>query len=829
MHWVFSLPIQPIQQIRFILNIMEFYKACFVSLLLFFTISSLHVVSQSQVSGFVSDYKTGEKLIGAHVFAVNSGKALSVDNNGYFSYVNSGDSLFHFSFTGYSTQAVKIDPLTDTTLHILLKPGKEIKEVVVKAHIKQQFNMETLSTTEINSLPSLSGKPDIMKAAQMLPGINTQTEGSSLVLVRGGNPGENLYLFDNVSILYVNHLGGFTSIFNPDMINSIQVYKGGFPSRFGGKLSSVFDITQQEGNTSKLKGSLSLGITDASFSIDGPTKLKNTSFIITGRKSMIDAIMAGYTNMPFYEDYSMFYGFHDINGKFSWRPNLKNSLHVNFYQGDDYLRFWNNSKENNHFTESQKFRMTNIWGNLMSSINWKHNNGRGLFINSGIAFNHYRLKDSKKISIYSQEDTINTNEKYRASVTKTSFYSDWKYTVKNKWKLNFGLQEELLSHNPNYFELSNGDISNPGGKDYHLNTSLYMENSIDFFSNSKARIGVRATLFSKKKVSLLNFAPRISIDFGIAHNQNINVSYMRVNQYGHLLFTQGNIMNNEIWIGADEELLPSHSDQFSLGWNNSLPKYVQLEINAYYKTLQNLATLQEGYTSIAGDENWKNKIAGNGMGNAKGIEISLNKKSGDWTGFINYTFSKANRQFYTINNGKKYTYEYDRPHVATIAVSRNLGEKWKLNLTWTYQSGRPFTPAIGRQYSPWLDASIDEDYNYETLIYGEKNSARMKPYHRMDISAQYHKKTKQRQNDAIWTFSIYNLYNRKNPYYYYYNTSNSDFFLNQSEYGTKPLKLYQMSLFPIIPSVSYRVFFGSGESKLKKKNRSFKNWLYHVD
>lgn len=807
---------------------MKFYKAFFVSLLFFLTISSFHVVSQSQVSGFVSDYKTGEKLIGAHVVAVNSGKAFSVDNNGYFSYVNSVDSLFQFSFIGYKTKAVKIDILKDTTLNIFLEPGEEIEEVVVIGRLKQQFNMETLSTTEINSLPSLSGKPDVMKAMQLLPGINTQTEGSSLVLVRGGNPGENLYLFDNASILYVNHLGGFTSVFNPDIINSVKVYKGGFPSRYGGKLSSVFDITQQEGNTSKLRGALSLGITDVSFSIDGPTKLENTSFIITGRKTMIDALMYGYTNMPFYEDYTMFYGFHDINGKFSWRPDLKNSLHVNFYQGDDYLRFWNNPTEDNSNAENQKFRMTDIWGNIMSSINWKHNNGRGLFVNSGIAFNYYRLKDSKKFSIYSQKDTINNNEKYRASVTKTSFYSDWKYNLAKKWELNFGLQEELLSHNPNYFEYSNGDIFKPGKNNYHLNTSLYLENTIDLFSISKARIGVRSTLFFKNNVSMLKFEPRINIDFYISSTQKINISYMRVNQYGHLLFTQGEIMNNEVWIGADKDILPSNSDQFSLGWN-ILSKYVQFEINAYYKTLRNLATLQEGYKSIAGDENWKNKIEGNGLGNTAGIEVSLNKKSGDWTGFLNYTFSEANRQFNTVNNGKKYTYEFDRPHVTTINVSRNLGDKWKLSAIWTYQTGLPYTPAIGRQYSPWLDAGIDEDYKYETLIYGEKNSARMKPYHRMDISAQYHKKTKRRQNDAIWTFSIYNVYNRRNPTYYYYNTNSSDIFLDQEEFGAQPLKLYQMSLFPIIPSISYKVFFGTGNNESQEKKRTFKDWLYHVD
>lgn len=802
---------------------MKINKTHYYPFLFFLSITFGNIMAQSRVSGFVSDYKTEEKLVGAHVIFKNSGKVLLADNNGYFTCINTGDSLLHFSFVGYITKTIKVELTKDTVLMVLLEPGQEIEEVVVKGQLKQQFNMETLSTIEINSLPALSGKPDVMKAMQLLPGINAQTEGSSLVLVRGGNPGENLYLFDNASILYVNHLGGFTSVFNPEMINAVKVYKGGFPSRYGGKLSSVFDITQQEGNTSKVNGSLSLGITDASFSIDGPTKLENSSFIITGRKTMIDALMYGYTNMPFYDDYTMFYGFHDMNGKFSWKPDLKNSLHINFYQGDDYLRFWYTPKKDDTNNESQKFSMANVWGNTMSSVNWKHNNGKGLFVNSGISFSYYRLKDSKKFSIYTSGDTIRSQEKYLASVAKTSVYSDWNYRLTEKWGLNFGLSEELLSHNPNHFESSNSEVSNPGKSDIHLNTSLYIENTIDFLSNSKARIGARTTLFSKNNISLLKLEPRINIDFGIAKNQNINVSYMRVNQFGHLLFTQGEIMNNEVWIGADKDLPPAYSDQFSFGWNAILYNNLQLEINAYDKTLRNLATLQEGYTSIAGDEYWKNKITGNGRGKSRGVEVSLSKKSGTWTGFLNYTYSMANRKFSAVNNGEKYTYDFDRPHVATLNVNRNLGEKWSMSAVWTYQTGLPYTPAIGRQYSPWFDAAMDEDYNYETLIYGEKNSARMKPYHRLDVSAQYQKKTKWRKNDAVWTFSIYNLYNRRNPYYYYYNSNNSDLFLNQQEFGAPPLKLYQMSLFPIIPSISYKVFFGTGEPK----KRSIKNWLYY--
>jgi hypothetical protein len=802
----------------------------FLAFVLFGVFLPIH--AQVRVSGFVADQQTGERLIGAHVVLENSKKVTYTDNNGFFSVIIENTETIQFSFIGYQSRRVTAPNLVDTVMMVLLSSGNDLDEVVVTARQRQTFNMATLSTREINSLPSLSGKPDVMKALQLLPGIQPQTEGSSLVLVRGGNPGENLYLFDNAPILYVNHLGGFTSVFNPDMINDVKVYKGGFPARYGDKVSAVFDIAQREGDTSGIKGNLGIGITDASFAIEGPTRLKNSSYIVTGRKTMVDGLMMGITSLNDFDKFIMFYGFHDINGKFSWRPDSRNSLHLNLYQGDDYIHFWYHPEEKQFAQEDQKYHMANVWGNSMSSVNWNYNFSTGLFVSNTLSFSHYRLKDTKDYTIATWQDTISFDQKYLANVANVSFQSNWKYNASPFWDINFGYQSGFMAHNPNKVQPVNGNSTDNASREVSFMNTLYVDNTFQISNKLSAILGCRASHYMNKGYSAIKTDPRVTVNFGINPSQNVNISYMRAHQFGHLIFTQGNIMNNEVWIAAGKEVRPSFSDQVSIGWNNRFLKdRLELEIIAYYKTLTELAMLREGYTSLAGDLYWKNKITGGGKGQSKGIEVSLTKKTGTWTGFVNYTWSRTNRQFGAINNGKAFTYDFDRPHVANLSINRKFGKKWDAGLVWVYQTGLPFTPAIGRQYAPWMDVGIAEDYGYEALIYGQRNSERMRDYHRLDLAAHYHTLTKRRGNKATWTFGVYNAYNRKNPYFYYYNDNGSDIFYNQEEFGTKPLKLYQISFFPIIPTLSYKVYYGTSmrSNGIKREGffTKFKKWLYY--
>lgn len=313
---------------------------------------------------------------------------------------------------------------------------------------------------------------------------------------------------------------------------------------------------------------------------------------------------------------------------------------------------------------------------------------------------------------------------------------------------------------------------------------------------------------------------------------------MRVSQYSHLVFTTGDIMNNEVWIPANKQIPAAQSDQYTMGWNGSFANNMfSAEVNLYYKKMSNLSTYREGYSSLMGDENWRSKVESGGRGEAIGAEFLLKKNSGNLTGFLSYAVSNTTRKYPNINSGKEFLFEYNRLNVISLSATYKINEKFSFNLTWIYQSGLPYTPAIGRQYTPSLQLDDIGNYYYETLIYGERNSARMRDYHRLDLGLSYSTLTKIRQNKAIWSFSVYNAYNRRNPVLYYYNSTKTGEIYNPETWKEfKPISLYQLSLFPIIPTLSYKVFFDGNTSKKNGQNGSINKrtikqkmnkWLYY--
>ncbi len=771
------------------------------ALLLFFLFPILHLSAGHRISGFIKDGNTGEFLIGASIIEKGTNNGTSTDNNGYFSLV-SKTNFIRISYIGYKNQELYLDK--DTLINILLEGGKEIGEVYITSRQNKKFNVSRLTKSEMLSIPSLGGKPDILKALQLMPGIQSQQEGSSLLNIRGGNPGENLYLFDNVPIIYVNHLGGFMSVFNPEMINNIEVYKGGFPPRYGGKLSSVISITQREGDKSKLKGSLSIGVTDASFSVEGPLLNKKASFIITGRKTLIDPFMILISGIIEGNNNYVFYGFHDFNGKFSWHPDTKNSIYFNFYQGDDYLQFWNKKNLN----PAEKFKLSNTWGNYMASLRWKRVHNLKLFSDNSISYTRYRLKTIQSFSSVNQSDTISYQNDFFSSVQDFSIMSDWQYNILKNWSLDFGVKSSLLINIPNKILNSETDVSQNFERIIANESSIYFNNRLSLFGFLDINAGMRLVNYTSDNYYKFSAEPRLSVNAKVLGNNYLNFSYQKVTQFAHLIYTSGSILNNEIWIPANSDIEPSYSTQYSVGWKYDIDNgNFQSEIDLYYKNLNNLATYKEGYSNLVGDGNWRSKIETGGIGISKGFELLLRKNKGDWKGFVSYSFSNSTRKYSGINSGKEFLYDFDRPHSFSVNVNRKINDKWSFNILWVYQSGNPYTPVIGRQLTLINDLNGNPGQVFtEELIYGEKNSARMKDYHRLDISATLNVKTKKGRR-AEWNFSVYNLYNRKNPtsYYYGYDKEGAITYSNSEKYT--PIGQYQISFFPIIPSVSYKIYF----------------------
>jgi hypothetical protein len=760
------------------------------------------------VSGIVRDQVASERLIGAHIWDEQGQVGAISDNNGYFGIYTEVGHTLTISFIGYSPKEIKV--AGDASLAIELTPDFTLNAIVVSDYAIEKIQVQSFNSRHLANVASIGAKPDVVKTLQLLPGIMPQNEGSSRLLVRGGTPGQNLYLIDNAPLIYVNHLGGFTSVFNPDIINSVDIHKSGFPSRFGGKLSSIVDITQKEGDQSGFKGAYSLGVTDASAAIEGPGINKNSSFILTARKTLVDFLYL-LTAVPEFGDYVVIYGFHDLNAKYSWKPNLKNSLHFNLYQGDDYLRFWGKESA---YGEGEKGKLGTTWGNWLASARWNHiANERLIGINT-FWLTRYRLKQTYRTESQTG-DLISSRGKFLSSLRDFGIKSDWTWSVLPGWVIDFGTQVSLYGNKPNSIfseqVFKDETITKASGEGIinSLEGAIYGENEITLFSNTKLNFGARWVHYQSEGYYTSVLEPRGRISIGLHPNHHLTASYSKTHQFSHLLFTQGDIMNNDVWVPANQDIPYASVQQQTIGWSSRLPKtHLHLTIEAYDKKMTNVATYREGFNQLLGDGTWTSKVESGGVGTSRGIEWMIKKDHGELTGFLSYAWSKTEYQFDYINNGRPYVYEYDRPHSVSFQVARKLNDRWSASLNWVYQTGMPYTPAIGRTLVMETLGSQENTY-YEELIYGERNSARMRDYHRMDIGFVYKKETKKRQLPAEWTFSIYNLYNRRNPYYYYYNTTgNAEFIHPTYEHKTGNLALYQVSFFPIIPSASYKVYFG---------------------
>ncbi|MDA3822483.1 MAG: carboxypeptidase-like regulatory domain-containing protein [Bacteroidales bacterium] len=758
-------------------------------------------ISQQHVAGIIRDEGSGEVLIGANVFDPNGLNGSATDNNGYFNMVvgDNCDSLI-VSYVGYKSLIVILTNKNDSIININLQQGSEIDEVQVLGYRKITFNHSQLSNKQLRYIPSIGAEPDVLKTLQLLPGIMSQNEGSSNLLVRGGGPGQNLFLIDNVPLYYVNHLGGFVSVFNPEVLNEVRVIKGGFPAKYGGKLSSVVDITMREGNQKEFKGSAGIGIMGADLTLEGPINDK-TTYLFSVRKTFTELLFGAATFLQD-DDYIATYGFYDMNGKLTWRPDDKNSIHANIYLGDDKFAI-------TLYDSDDRLKMRNIWGNILGSMQWKRILNSRSSINSTLSYTKYRLKDNRLFEIYNSDGSLDFSfqSKYKTSVQDFTLKSEWKYRVRSAWEIESGLKSSYLVFVPNNFWDTEYNPKEDPEIIQGLESTFYMENHISVGSMLTMNLGFRGVNYLTNNYNDFRLEPRMDLSLSLSQSQKLNVSFMKVSQYANMVFSSGEFLNNEVWVPTQAGMNPSLADQYSFGWKGSFRKQMfTVETNVYWKKMENMLAFKEGYSNLKGDANWRSKLERGGEGTSYGAEFFLSKDKGTYTGFLSYAYSKTTRQFDNINLGREYVFEYDRPHAISFDLHRTLSKRLELNVLWVFQSGLPYTPAIGRAYTPLTGEQEPLYAEYEALIYGEKNSARMRPYHRMDVGLNLKTKTIKGRNET-WTFSIYNLYSRQNPYFYYYNTrpglNFSDF--DPERYGF--MKQYQLSFFPIIPSVSYKVDF----------------------
>lgn len=773
------------------------------------------------LSGYIQDADTGEKLIGANIYNKATLKGTTSNTYGFFSLtIPKGEYDFVFSFVGHKSEERKINLTQNQQLAISLKASVEIGEVEIKGQrLEQSVESTQMSTINmqvktIKQIPALLGEVDVIKAIQLLPGVQSGTEGASGLYVRGGGPDQNLILLDGTPVYNASHLFGFFSVFNVDAINNVKLIKGGFPARYGGRLSSVLDISLKEGNVNKIQGSGSIGLISSKLTLEGPIIKEKTSFIVSARRTYLDFIVQPLLRAVGGEDeyVSQGYYFYDVNAKVNHKFSYKDHLYFSIYTGKD--EFYRKDSpytylyDGNLFTEEAYAGLG--WGNITSAMRWNHQFTSKLFSNTSLTYSNYDFHVKNSMESYVETSAGTSNE-----VNSLSFLSgiedfaakvDFDYIPTSNHYIRFGANYINHTFKPgvSVYKIKNlevGDIDTTMGEtNIHADEfSMYVEDDYEISPRIKANVGLHYSGFLVNKKYYNSLQPRISARYLINETWSVKASYAKMQQYIHLL-TNNNIgLPTDLWVPATENILPQKSHQVALGVTKTFTEMFRLSVEGYYKKMNNLIEYKDGATFMGTGTNWEDKVD-RGQGWSYGGEVFFEKTIGKLTGWIGYTLSWTNRQFDNINGGEIFPYKYDRRHDLSVVMNFPLNEKWNFSASWVYGTGTAHTLATERYFgnsSGGMYYGFDpftNNFSGEVQRIDGRNSIRAADYHRFDFSLQ--KTTKKKWGEETVSLGVYNAYNRKNPFYYY---------IGYDSRGSRALR--RVSLFPFIPSVTWSFKF----------------------
>jgi outer membrane cobalamin receptor len=763
-----------------------------------------------RVSGYIYDLKSKETLIGATFYDVKSKTGTTTNNYGFYSTsISEGKTDILISYMGYEKQIIQYTFTKDTSINIYLKPfSTTLQEVVIEdKSIARRFVDDptpgkiVINPLTITSLPSLTGESDLLKSLQLLPGVKSGTEGTTGLYVRGGNSDQNLYLVDGIPIYNPNHLMGFISTFNTDAIKNIEFYKGAFPARYGGRLSSVVDVRMKDGNNEKIQGEASIGLISAKLNVEGPIIKDKTTFSISGRRTYLDILtkpIIAYENSINDENLDFGYYFGDLNIKLNHKFSPSNRLTASLYWGEDKYTFGMETNNNNLKEKNTAYVK---WGSLIGTVDWAYEINNRLFSNLSFSYNRYRSTiNSTYESTYTENgSTNNSNLKfdYISGVEDWSVKNDYNFYLNGWNSINYGINYIYHTYSPELISASASqqeDISgllNNNSNVYGNEVIVYVEDEMNFTDKFCVSPGIHYNMFNVGSKTYHSFQPRLGIRYSLLKNLSFKAGYAMMNQNIHLLANGIISLPTDLWVPVTENISPITSHQISGGLFYQLKDWANISCEGYYKKLNNIIDYKDGISSFNTSENWEEKVA-QGIGEAYGMEFLVQRDKGSTTGWISYTLSWAFREFPNgeINGGKRYYDRYDSRHQINIVVTHKFSEKIDVTAAWVYNSGNRMSVPVASYYN---NVGNSDAYSSSELIevYGERNNYKMPDYHRLDLSINFNKKKK--HGTRIWSINIYNVYNRKNA-----------FFVVS---GNAPNKLTAYSIMPIIPTISYTYKF----------------------
>lgn len=757
----------------------------------------------------MKDAETGEDLIGASIYIKENMKGTVTNTYGFFSFsIEPGEFTLVASYVGYDDHVQKISATEDQRINIQLKPTAiEMQGVTVTGERSTntestEMGRATIDMETVKSLPAFMGEADPMKTIQLLPGVLAAGEGNSGFYVRGGGPDQNLILLDEAVVYNASHLFGFFSVFNADAVKNIELYKGTMPSNYGGRLASVVEVTMKDGNNQEFEVDGGIGLIASRLTVQGPIKKNVSSFIVSGRRTYIDILMK-----PFIKGESPFKGsgyyFYDLNAKVNYRFSDKDRLYLSGYFGKDKFYFRD---------ADAGFESSIPWGNATATVRWNHLYNDKLFSNLSVIYSEYDF------SFGATQDQFEF--KLFSGIRDYNAKLDYSWFPANRHKVKFGANYVFHTFIPSNATARSGEVEFNLGeivKLYGHEGAIYISDDFDVTEKFRINIGTRYSGFAHMgpftryikdpttgdnsdtivygKGDLVKFyhgiEPRASMRYTLNKTSSLKAAYTHNLQYIHLASLSTVSLPTDVWVPVTDRTKPQIGDQFSVGYfKNFKEDMYEASVEVYYKTMKNQVEYREGAQP---DDDVLDNIDNNfvfGKGWSYGAEFFLKKRHGKFNGWIGYTLAWTKRQFDEINFGEVFYAKFDRRHDLSVALTYDLSEKWTFGLVFIYASGN----AITLPNSWYL---IDNHITYE---FAPRNSIRMIPYHRLDLSATYRFKKKKNYSSDL-NISVYNAYSRLNPYFLYITTSGDPY------NGNLTINAKQVSLFPILPSVTYNFRF----------------------
>lgn len=763
------------------------------------------------ISGHITD-ENGEALIGATVYVKNMNSGVVTNTYGFYSLkLPEGEYEVTYAYIGYETHIEIIALNQDVKHNIKLQPSTHELEAVEIVSQRKDVNIKSISmstnkleTKTIKKIPVLMGEVDVIKSVQLLPGVQTSVEGSSGFYVRGGNADQNLILLDGATVYNPSHLFGFFSVFNGDAIKHVELFKGGIPAEYGGRQSSILDVRMKEGNTHKIKGEAGIGLISSRFTIDGPIVKDKVSFIFSARRTYADLFLPFSTDTIAQKSKVSFY---DLNAKINMTVSEKDRIFISGYFGKDNTKFGN------------MFAMN--YGNKTGTIRWNHIYNGSLFSNVTFITSDF----SYDLGV----PQGSTGFKWLSNIIDISISNDYTWYLNPNNTIRFGIQSTYHTLKPGVSESTGEDsfikaLKYPNS--YALENAFFMSNEQNITSKISIMYGLRISSFHNMGKGMIfdyekndtsglynvidtNFyksnevfknnygwEPRLGIRYLINSKNSVKASYNRMYQYLHLASNSTATFPLDLWFFTNTNVDPQYADQLAIGYfRNFMNNTLEASVEVYYKKMYNTIDFKDHAWLVPND-----KLEGElrfGESYSYGAEFMLRKNTGKLNGWVSYTYSRTYRDVPEVNNGKKYSPPYDKPHNISFVANYEINDRWTIAGNWIYTSANPVSVPVGGYYygNVWIPE------------YSERNAVRIPgtEYHRLDLSATYNFKILKKYESNV-NLSIYNAYNRHNAFAVYFRDKNAAHVQEENTDG-KRIDVVKLYIFPIIPALSFNVKF----------------------